>query len=613
MPQRPLVRPRGLSLQAVLMFTAILTVLVALMTSLFTMTLNFTQTFYNGESALNEAEAGIASVRARLGSNPEYGTTGAEEFRGRITADAQDGEAWHLVTFKALSGFPVSTNNRSGANTTGSLGRTVPTDSVHVVSTGYCRGQYRTVEALFKQPPFPIALAATGKVHSKTPLVIQGTTSAGAYESGDEDRPGHLVCNSPDGVSILRGPAGPGIKTYISGFVRSMGPVTIEKPAEVRGGVHPMSEKMELPNMDLGKFRNQGAAGVVNITDGTLPAQVMDVMYYCGHDLVIEGSAELENAFLFVDGNLKVTGSVRGTGALVATGNLTIQNGTTLAGSNRVALLAGGDVDLRGNANFFQGIVYCRGNLSAKSITVLGNVILHSDDPAKGQATLDDVRLVSDSGSATMTFTATSSSEAKTQNDWWNPPFPLGGGGANQNVVGVNPAITNQGGEVDGGLMEGWYTTTNPNDIMDRFKGQIGKLQLGVFVGAPPDAGDLIALAGQVVQESERYQRIWDQVGALQKEVRMAEPGPDRDAAQRALDAAQAELLACQAAYDRLVEDLAGQYVEYYKSHADKSGRYKTDGKTIDVEVKYDFDLNRFLPQGSAMRLTYWKVYPRRF
>lgn len=613
MPQRPVVRPRGLSLQAVLMFTAILTVLVALMTSLFTMTLNFTQTFYNGESALNEAEAGIAAVRARLAENPEYGTTRSEELRGRVSAEAQEGDAWHLVTFKSLTGFPASTNNRSGADAAGSLGRTVPTDSVHVVSTGYYRGQYRTVEALFRQPPFPIALAASGKVHSKTPLVIEGTTSVGAYEGGDDDRPGHLVCNSPDGVSIQRGLAGPDIKTYISGFVRSVGPVTIEKPAEVRGGVHPMADRMELPQIDLSSFRNQGQAGVVDIVDGSLTSQVMDIMYFCGHDLVIEGSAELDNAFLFVDGNLKVTGSVRGVGALVATGRITVENGTTLSGTNRVALLAGDDVTLRGNANYFQGIVYSQGNLSAKSITVLGNVILDSADPAKGGATLDDVRLVSNSEAARMTFTSTSSSEATTQNNWWNPPFPLGGGGEGQNVVGVNPAIKNQGGEVDGGLMEGWDSSGNPQQIIDRFTGQIGKLEIGVFVGAPPDAADLIAQAQALVEESKRYPEIWNNISALEGELNgMDADDPDRGSVERALEAARAELVACQAAYDRMVATLARNYSDYYRAHADKSGRYKTSTKTIDVERRYDFDLNQFLPEAASMRLTYWKVYPRR-
>lgn len=613
MPQRPVVRPRGLSLQAVLMFTAILTVLVALMTSLFTMTLNFTQTFYNGESALNEAEAGIAAVRARLAADAEYGTARTEEIRGRVTSDAQEGDAWHVVTFRSLAGFPVSTNNRSAAGAAGSLSRTVPADSVHVVSTGYCRGQYRTVEALFRHPPFPIALASSGKVFSKTPLVIQGTTSLGAYEAGDDDRPGHLVCNSTEGVTIERGPAGPGIQTYISGFVRSLGPVEIEKPAEVRGGVHPLSDRMDLPRMNLESFRNQNASGVVNVTDGSLSDQVMDVMYYCGHDLVIEGSAEMENAFLFVDGNLKVTGSVRGTGAIVATGNVTVQNGTTLNGTNRVALLAGGDVDLRGNANFFQGIVYSKGNLNAKSITVLGNVILESEDPGKGRATLDDVRLVSNSESARLKFTATSSSEAKTQNDWWNPPFPLGGGGEGQNVVGVNPAIVNHAGEVDGGLMEGWDNTGDPNHIIARFEGQIGTLELGVFVGAPPDAADLIAQAESLVAESRRYKVLWDGISSLEGELNsMPSDDPDRDSKERELEAARAELVASQAAYDRMVATLANNYADYYRSHAAGSGRYKTSGKTIDVEVDYDFDLNQFLPEGATMRMTYWKVYPRR-
>jgi hypothetical protein len=299
---------------------------------------------------------------------------------------------------------------------------------VHVVATGWCRGEYRTVEAVLMHPPFPYGLAASGRLYSADPLVVKGTSSASAYSAGQADRPGHVVSNSPAGIRVDRPADTPAeMVSYISGFVKSAGPVSIAPPATVRMGVRAEATETELPRVLIEDFRNASDSGVIHITEDQFGSQVLDVMYFYqgAQPLVYNGAVEMKDSFLFVDGDLVIFGGVKGRGAIVATGGVRIEGGVSLDGANHVAVLAGKDIVLRGGGNHFQGILYCEGNLQAENVTVVGNTILNSPTPAGGNANLRNVTIVTNESAGRLSFTAVSNTAARGQNAFGRTPVTV--------------------------------------------------------------------------------------------------------------------------------------------------------------------------------------------
>ncbi len=97
---------------------------------------------------------------------------------------------------------------------------------------------------------------------------MRGTSSVGLVGPPVSDvRPGHIVCNSPLGVTIGP-PAGSQPSTYISGFIKSVGPIVINDPhADVRGGLLANNDPTTLPAFNITAFRNDTQDGVSKMLD----------------------------------------------------------------------------------------------------------------------------------------------------------------------------------------------------------------------------------------------------------------------------------------------------------------------------------------------------------
>src|SRR5205085_2210527 len=95
-------------------------------------------------------------------------------------------------------------------------------------------------------------------------------------------------------------------------------------------------------------------------------------------DLTVQGDLILNQALLYVKGNLTVQGGLTGSGIVVVLGSTTVTGATDVAAGNLVALVAMGNVTLIGNAgvkNYFQGLVYTRGTFSASNVTIAGTFV----------------------------------------------------------------------------------------------------------------------------------------------------------------------------------------------------------------------------------------------
>lgn len=608
-------RRRGASLATVLAIVMMLTMLTATATAIYTMTLNFVQSDYNSALALCEAESALHELLYELGRNERFGTLGTEEIRGRVTAasEAPDGAAYHVLTFRSGTGFARSVNNLDGTSSSGALGRTLPAGQVHALATGFCRGRTVTLEVLIKHPPFPFGLATSGRILSRDPLVVKGTSSAEAYREGREDRPGHVLANSPDGIVIERPGGTPAEQvTNITGFARSAGDIRVAQPATIRGGIQPFFGSSDLPDVNLADFLQMVEfapgnlkPGVVAIAASEYGSQELDAIYFYRGNLRYNGSVEMKDAFLVVDGNLDIIGGLRGRGAIVATGNINLEGGSSLDGRNNVAVLAGQDLTVRGGGNYFQGILYSEGNLVASNVTVVGNSIVNSPTPGKGNVDLQQVTFVSDETKGDLRFTATSSSGFQGQ--------PRDG----QSTFGLRASAAGFPHYGDVEEAGGGDNVTGPDDSEADVIGMLG------FVLATAQGGDAIVLANE--EQMAQWSAGWVDIergNLARRAYDLAKKA--NDARQALLDSndgakTPAERAAALAEHERLVAevqtgivDLARGIRAYVHSRADVDGSTTSTALERDVEMNVEVDLNRYLPPSEAHRVSFFRLHRRK-
>lgn len=598
---------RGSSLQTVMALVALMSVLAAGMVGVYSSSLNQVQAFSNGELAQAEADSAITELLARLTDDPTFGSSG-EEIRGTRTSSLSPEQAYHVLTFSGSGGFPESTNARGGS-ASGALGRTVPNGQVHAVATGYCRGQYRTVEVLIEHPPFPYGLSSSGAINSTTPLVIKGTS--GTWVPGQEDRPGHLVSNSPRGVTIG---GENGASTYISGFVKSVGSISIDQPAEVLEGLYPQDRAVELPDINLESFSNVGEPGVVEILDTEFPAQVLDIMYHSNHTVTYNGAVEMKNAFLFSRGDVNIYGGLTGVGAIVALGDINIHGASSLDGTNNVALLAGGRVSLAGGGNFFRGIVYGKGGIDARQITIVGNAIANNPaSPESSSVRLEDVIIISSSSTSTLSFTARSRRQATRQRDAGRLPFrmnldggnafPNGGGGANQPM----PAGMTEGRLRSSirRMMAGLWPPSGPNPDIT-WSGDYPLDQMG------GDAADVMRMFRVAMDSLFEAQVLVQEID----EIRNEDPQTPDDVSdqQDRISQRESQIAQLRADYQQASAAAEAAYMELAMSSTEQNGSYLEGGFTEpDIEREYTIDLNSYIPRSENYRVGFYTVHGRRF
>jgi len=631
------VSQRGASLMTVLLLVTIILLVAATMAGVFTLNMNITQRVSNGSIALAEAEAGISEVLylisaedAETPSHPDSSSPAEdpkidfglnkETLRSTITPEMSEDEAFHIVTFDSSSAFPHSTNNTTLSNNSGAFGRTVPDGMIHLVSTGYCKGQYRTIECVVEKPPFPFGLASSGPIHSDTPLTVKGVSSLANLQAGDIDRPGHILCNSPAGVKIDQ--VNPPRPTEISGFVKSVGPAVIAQPAVVRGGLRTGADVSTLADINIQNFRNEGEPGVVTLLDAQYDEpQEMDIMYfYSGDTLTYAEDVDLDQALLYVEGNLVIKGAVTGEGLIIVDGDVTFESGTSLSGSNKMAILASGDITIRGNNNYFSGLVYCEGNFSASDVTIVGNTIINSKDSTKGKASLNNVTVISNEETADMTITVTSSDSVETQSGESRFPFPLQFN-AETGIFGVPPDVE------DGGSLEGWpdldkgsgyivgLLTLGENSLWGVATKEGEPIEISFNGGYPPPGSEHLVTGMEDLSEKAKVAQGISQ--DLQEALDDREAlGQDEDTERQLLDqriaSLEADLAREKATFDDDAKALADAVIEFAKRRPDKDGHYDHPSIDLNLEQEHRFNLNEYLPESERIKVSFWKVYPRR-
>jgi cytoskeletal protein CcmA (bactofilin family) len=400
--------PRGSSLVTILVLSALMFTMLVAMAGAGLHHLNLTTRSSNVAVAQNLADSAVSKVIARVLHHESE--TGAMDYGvdGLATVEVypSDGVAGArgIASFDAdflsenANGLPPSVNNlNSDASLESANGMLIPGGTLYLTGYGTCGGVERRVEAIIHLPRFPFSLASEGPLQGADILVAslpEGSTLKLGQDPSPEDlRPGNLLSNSKlgdDAIQIMG-------ESKVKGDVESASGVLLGNEASVEGKIQPHCDPFPLPTLDIGAYRphpddptvNRGLASI----NGNLVLATA-AHYQGGEPLRILNGLTLKGGVLFVDNDLEIHGGISGKGAIVATGDIRVTGSGSVQTDNLAALVSGGDITIDGGSDepksaIFEGLVYAKGKLSARNVSVVGVAI----SKGSGGVELESVRL----------------------------------------------------------------------------------------------------------------------------------------------------------------------------------------------------------------------------
>lgn len=365
------------------------------------------------EHARNLAEAALAETLTKLlQSDFEFGRNGTDGVEVTV-AGLPDGKG--VVSFDPgqLPDHQSTNNSDSDSDAQGAGDHVVPARTVHLVARGQVGSAISWMECVYFKPPFPDGLAASGPVEANA-LYLAGVRQARSYPGGDpagipdeELIPANLFSNADQGLTDGQAAAEVGPGSLIKGTAGAVGTVAVDPESVVEGEVLPNSNRRAIPQIDIRERINALRPNAVALTysGGNLTLNPNWFSRNSG-SLSVTGDLILNGSALLVEGNLEVSGAITGTGIILVDGEVILRGGrSNVVSTDQVAIASTGDFELAGNSpdtSYFQGLVYCEGNLKARNITVVGATVVNGQDGAIGSAELDNVRFVLTPGSVSL-------------------------------------------------------------------------------------------------------------------------------------------------------------------------------------------------------------------
>ena len=371
------VRSQGASLGGTLLAISVLALLAFSLSSLMVTHLRMSSQQDRSLLASNAARSTVSAAIAKIMENSKFGQTGALEQEVRLELP----EAVGILTFNQDSaqknGLPYSTNNLDGReDAPGAEGALVPASTVYLTAVGRSGGVERRVDVVLRVPPFPWAIASGGRIDTRNGVYVASLPEGVWPPPTDESEllPADLVANGIGSKAISLGD-----QSTILGDVEAVGSVYIQSPSKVvvKGEVLSGSSPVEIPVIHPADFdpisKNidhfELTAGNVEELTGTARA---------GVPLEFVRPLKLDNAQLYVDGDLTLRGGVTGTGALIATGNVTVLGGARVEAPTELAVISGGQVRLAGEGperSRIRGLFYADKGLEASEMTLVGSLL----------------------------------------------------------------------------------------------------------------------------------------------------------------------------------------------------------------------------------------------
>lgn len=393
---------RGVGLGTVLIVVALVGTLGMALSGLSIQHLNMMTRTLNRSQALDLARSAMAMGLERVLSDNEYGTP-TKPGPSTLTFTDPDGQVG-VLTFDAADasrlGIPVSINNLTGTGPVPSPdGQTIPHKSVHLVAIGKTRsGVTRTVECMLRLPPYPYAAASDFEIDASG--IVVGGLDPGAPPGMPRGklRPASLFSNSKSKQALDLG-AG----STVSGDLLATGEIKVDKRAIVSGDIRPKQEERDLPRIKITDYDP--------IVKGRPYFPMQEVypggLVFTGEmrregNLNVDGTMSMQGAVIYVNGAVRVAGALTGKGVLVATGDVTVNEHAELDAQDRIAIVSGKKLTLRGGgyrSSLIQGTLYSEGGFEADSLTLRGVLIARDGkNGGSGKVKLTNSQVIKDDG-----------------------------------------------------------------------------------------------------------------------------------------------------------------------------------------------------------------------
>jgi hypothetical protein len=356
---------RGIALFLTLGFT---TLLVMMLAATLTSTHGgniFSQDYHRKTAALYAAETGLAMVQEELEKDPDW----RAGFNG-VDTPFGSGKVW--VSFgPSVNNLPPKTPPTFEP---GPYGPVAP-GTAYIRVEGRAQGQTEVIECILgrKSEDFlSAAIVATGKIQFDEDVDISGRVSSEDLTLSEADVISNYDQDAPwgDGTPPVNWDGSSTPDDRIAGTIRSASPPNNSISANLNA-ISDESLTDQVPvsveNIDIQRAvdRKSGVPTPVPLN----PTGPLSGEYYSG-DRTVAADVVLDNASLYVDGDLKVLGSIRGVGAVYVTGSTTFAgDSTVMSNEDGVVLYSKGNVHLRG----FDGTEWMNARAAAEGKTLQWN------------------------------------------------------------------------------------------------------------------------------------------------------------------------------------------------------------------------------------------------
>lgn len=394
--------PVGAALATLLMILSIAVIVAFSLAGGSIFHLNVASSQDNSSDARDLAETAIAMALESILQTSDLSFGKSQTGRCDYTFGGENGPRGMLTFNHDEAGdekMPYSTNNLTGPSSIEGWNHyVVPQYSAHLVGKGVCNGVTQIIEAVIHLPPFPYCIATSGQVDSDGGLLLASVKNSADLTdifdmSGNINRSkllpgGHMLANSTADDSVLLTKVGDE-EVLVYGNIKTAGEVKSDPGVEISGEVRCHEGNTNMTQVDLYSYDPDTESGVtVNYLNGNDTNPVLQGFYKLDAtctDYNVSGNLTLNGALLYIEGNLNVESGVKGKGAIVVrkksseptSGNIIVGKGAILSTDNTVALLCDGNVNIGDDTtspdtSSFQGLVYTKGNFTAKNVSLFG-------------------------------------------------------------------------------------------------------------------------------------------------------------------------------------------------------------------------------------------------
>jgi hypothetical protein len=367
-------RDRGFAMMVTLGITTILVMVL----SVTLLTVNgsniFSQDYHGKRAAYYAAESGLATLQRRLEVDTSYNSDSVDEETPFGTG-----------TFTIRFGPDECLNNLDGDSPIAGPYGPIPPGSCFVKIQGQALGHREKIECMLGRKDSDhgnLAVAASGKIHLDGNVTISGRVSNNLLTKTPADVVSNFEDDTWSGHPPLSYQLGLGETARVEGSLRSSSPSPAAiTPDFVDAADEALFDQTPTPleNYDIQReVDSKSSNPSPPITSGSLAGD-----YYKASSHLVPGDLVLDDANLYIDGDLTVIGSITGRGSVYVTGD-TKFSGDSIVAANEdgIALYGLGNVSLIG----FDGSQYMEAIVAAEG----------GDYPAYWQQTKDNIGLLVD-------------------------------------------------------------------------------------------------------------------------------------------------------------------------------------------------------------------------